>query len=332
MARLVISRQTSLSTERYTKDGILKNVHVVLKDKPFIVDVGLFSSGNKDSLDLKSLVLEANLFYDSPEKEVNFINAKPFEYTAKINPEGTTFAMECLLKILSSQNENALFKLRIRAVNASTKKPIAHMEIDTEPIQVISKPSVLRKKQERERQKMVIDHPKQVKTECIARVPDNISPAPSASVKRCREDLIIDTLTLLQQQQNSQQKLLEQILSEQNRSTSGYESKNELCFHGSPVSGDSLEFENAFRAFVHAFNQLPVDERPCKVRKVLKEHQDNNVATIVDMMWSENWSMKDVETYQVDLKKQEDEFCQDLFATDIRTYGGSVRKPDIIAG
>jgi len=316
MFKLLISRQTSLSTERYTKDGIMKNVHVVLKDKPFIVDIGL-SSGNKDSFDLKSLVLEANLFYDSPEKEVNFINAKPFEYTAKLNSEGNSFAMECLLKILSSQNENALFKLRIRAINAVTKKPVANLEIDSEPIQVISKPSVLRKKQERERQKMVVDHPKQVKTECSVRVPDNISPAPSLSVKRSREDLIFDTLTLLQQQQNSQQKLLEQILLEQNRSTSGYDNnKHDLCFHGSPVSGDSLEFENAFKAFVHAFNQIPVDERPCKVRKVLKEHQDENVTNVVDMLWSENWSMKDVDSYH-DLKKQEDEFCQDLFATDI---------------
>jgi len=54
--------------------------------------------------------------------------------------------MECLLKILSSQNENALFKLRIKAINSVTKKPIANLEIDSEPIQVISKPSVLRKK------------------------------------------------------------------------------------------------------------------------------------------------------------------------------------------
>jgi len=114
---------------------------------------------------------------------------------------------------------------------------------------------------------------------------------------------------------------------EQNRSTSGYDNnKHDLCFHGSPVSGDSLEFENAFKAFVHAFNQIPVDERPCKVRKVLKEHQDENVTSVVDMLWSENWSMKDVDSYH-DLKKQEDEFCQDLFATDIRTYSGLIRKP-----
>jgi len=39
-AELHIVRQTSLATEKYTKDGKPSTVHVLLKDKPFLVEVG----------------------------------------------------------------------------------------------------------------------------------------------------------------------------------------------------------------------------------------------------------------------------------------------------
>jgi len=315
MAHLVILRQTSLSTENYTKDGVMKNVHVVLKDKPFVADVGITGK----NMDLKSLVLEANLYYDTPEKEVNFINAKPFEYTAKLNTEGTAFTLEFFLKILSSQNENALIKIRIRGLNSATKKFVSGLEIDTQPIQVISKPSVLRKKQERERQKLAVNQPVQVKREICAS--DNTPPTtPSLSVKRTKEDMIFDTLSLLQQQQASQQKVLEKLLAEQRASC---EPRHEICYHGSPVSGD-LEFENAFRAFVQSYNALPTDERPYKIRKVLKEYDRNNLSGLIDTMWSENWNFKGAETLGLK-KEQEEEFCQELFASDIQNLPQRIR-------
>jgi len=39
-AELRVIRQTSLATEKFTKDGKPTTVHVLLKDKPFLVEVG----------------------------------------------------------------------------------------------------------------------------------------------------------------------------------------------------------------------------------------------------------------------------------------------------
>jgi len=222
---------------------------------------------------------------------VKYINAKPFDYTAKLNAEGTGFAIECSIKILSSQNENALFRVRIK----SNSKQRSHLEVDSEPIQVISKPSVLRKKQERELNKLA--NQRQVQK---LKIKEDNQPLPSSpstfaiSTKRSREDEICSALAIIHKQQEAQQSLLEQII-EQRRH------EDEIVHQGSPRSpcAEVCEFETAFKNFVYAYNALPEDERPCKIRKVLEEKHEN-VDMIVDTMWAETFNKKEFKTSATD--------------------------------
>ncbi len=350
---LRILRQTSLSTEKYTQDGKLKAVHVVLKDKPFLVETGLVKS--KDSTwDLKSLLLEANLLYDSPEKEVDWIKVKPFEYTAKVNADGSATTLECFIRILSSQNENALFRIRLRGLNPSTRKAIEGLEVTTDPIQVISKPSVLRKKIEREKTKLTeaFDHPSP-----LASGP----PAGSSSNKRARDDVIFDALNVIREQQAQQQRLIEQLVLSRggapapaspplspSDSDSSYDAADDRSTQQLPVTTpqahvpltrkraaaatinvDSTEcsFEVAFRNMLGAYNALPIDDRAAKVRKMLHATPQSQYSNLVDTLWTESFQRNldsDTQRQQLegtDIKRDpegiDDRDFADLFAGDL---------------
>jgi len=290
MSQLRIIRQTALSTEKFTKDGNPKTVNVILKDKPFLIDLGLTkSAGNKD-FDLKTAVLEANLLYDSPEREVAWIQVQPFEYTAKVNSDGSSATLECFIHILSSQNENALFRVRLRA-RAPNNKKVDYLEVSTDPIQVISKPSVLRKKQEREKQKHNELTAKSgvvpVKSKSIVSV---ASSSTTGATKRVREkdDLILEALSQIQQQQSDQQKLLEALTSNVPRSPNVQFSgvTPALNFHASPMENED-EFEYSFRLFLHCFNNTDRSDRPGKIRKILRDNAPSQVAPLVETLWSE---------------------------------------------
>lgn len=295
MSELRIVRQTSLATEKFTKDGKPTTVHVLLKDKPFLVEVG--RNGN---VDLRSAVVEANLFYDSPCKEVEWIKVQPFEYTAKVNADGSATTLECYIHILSSQNENALFRLRIRvSFPAGGKKKnngantSETLEIFSEPIQVISKPSVLRRKHERERAK----HEEIV----------HASAASSSSSKRSRDDVLLDTLNEIKLQQAQQQRLLETIAaaatttavsppsSPASPSTVSCDDNTPSIavtpadsIRGTPTEHANESFEILLSNCIRAYNNLDRDSRAGKVRRVLREVGSSGTA-FVEAVWSESF-------------------------------------------
>jgi hypothetical protein len=294
MAELRIIRQTSLATEKFTTDGKAMNVHVLLKDKPFLVEVG-----RNGSVDLRNAVLEANLFYDSPSKEVEWIKVQPFEYTAKVNSDGSVATLESYIHILSSQNENALFRLRIRALipaagasKKDKKAPVGEtLEIFSEAIQVISKPSVLRRKHERERAK----HEDLVSAAAPAAAAATPINAPS-SAKRTRDDVILETLSEIKRQQEQQQRLLESLAAAGSPPTSpaGRSSSTSSpadSVHSSPliaIEPPTESFETAFKNCIRAFNNLERECRGGKVRKVMRELGASGAA-FAEAVWSESF-------------------------------------------
>jgi len=214
---------------------------------------------------------------------------QPFEYTAKVNTDGSVATLESYIHILSSQNENALFRLRIRALfpagaNKKDKKaPAETLEVFSEPIQVISKPSVLRRKHERER----------------AKHDDLVQPAapinaPSSS-KRSRDDVILETLAEIKRQQEQQQRLLETLAaagspptSPLERDGSSYSSSPASSQHSTPLVEPEESFETVFKNCVRAYNNLERDSRGGKVRKVLRELASQGTA-FVEAVWSESF-------------------------------------------
>jgi len=127
--------------------GRRKKVHIVVKNTPFQILLALSGNMFADSIiDFNLLTLEANLLYDSPdEKAVGFINTIPLDYSARVDSaDPTKCVVDVTIKILSSQHEDSLFKLRIRAMEPQSKYVFS--EVVSSPIQVISKPEVIKKK------------------------------------------------------------------------------------------------------------------------------------------------------------------------------------------
>jgi hypothetical protein len=221
---------------------------------------------------------------------------QPFEYTAKVNTDGSVATLECYIHILSSQNENALFRLRIRALfpagatTATTKKdkkaavaaaPGETLEVFTEPIQVISKPSVLRRKHEREK----------AKYDDLVSTPANAH----SSQKRSRDDVILETLAEIKRQQEQQQRLLETLTASPPSSpanapsSSSYSSSPVDSAHSTPlVEPEPENFETAFKNCIRAYNNLDRDSRGGKVRKVLRELGAPGTA-FAEAVWSESF-------------------------------------------
>eukprot|EP01117_Protostelium_nocturnum_P003672 TRINITY_DN14954_c0_g1_i1.p1 TRINITY_DN14954_c0_g1~~TRINITY_DN14954_c0_g1_i1.p1 ORF type:complete len:448 (+),score=134.54 TRINITY_DN14954_c0_g1_i1:210-1553(+) len=150
--QLVITRQNSLTVEKHSKNGIVKQVHVVVKNQPFIIRLG-FNSMVLDTthglLALNRTSVEAALFYDcDPLKEVNYIKLKPLEYKC-LNDEyesPSSISVEIRLKVLSSQLEDMFFRIVFYLVNPLTHQRINGMMAISDPIKVVSKPDLAKKK------------------------------------------------------------------------------------------------------------------------------------------------------------------------------------------
>jgi hypothetical protein len=110
MTTLKILRQESLAVEKVSQNGLFYNAHVVVKNLPFKIILGLSEDESKGSLstnvlgnipvNFKSCRLDAKLLFDNPElTEVPFVRTKPIEYTTNIDDQGTTVDTDIKLKV-----------------------------------------------------------------------------------------------------------------------------------------------------------------------------------------------------------------------------------------
>jgi len=156
--RLVIQKQNCLAEEKFVRSGITQTAKVVVKNSPFIIQLGLASpiySGEMpgmifSQIDLHQFVFDAKLYYDTDEddkKEVDFVKLKPLEYKSQVHENGSQVNMEVRLKVLTSQLEDMMFRVKIRALDARTKREVSPLlNVTSAPIKVVSKPEQLRKK------------------------------------------------------------------------------------------------------------------------------------------------------------------------------------------
>jgi len=169
-------------------------VHVVVKNSPFIVTLGLSSRIpgpvqrdtlakyiTNDHFDLSKLSFDCALIYDlESEKEVDYVQNKPFQFKVQAAAGGESANLEIRLKVLSSQHEDTFFRVKIVALDPVTKQPVVDsLKVVSAPIKVISKPEQLKKRR--------------------------------PTKKRTLNDLLVETLTRIEQGQQKQQKLLDQL-------------------------------------------------------------------------------------------------------------------------
>jgi len=150
---LLLLKQTSLAEDTVTKNGVQKNVHVVVKNSPFCVTFGFNPSSSSSSssalpdgvVNLHKYNLEVKLLYDSDAaKEVDFVKDKPFQNKSTINQSGNKITLEVRIKVLTSQLEDMLFRVAVFVYDSESNDLI--FTVHSDPVKVISKSDQVKKK------------------------------------------------------------------------------------------------------------------------------------------------------------------------------------------
>jgi hypothetical protein len=101
-AQIVVLKQGCVAQENWSKNGIQKIVHVVVKNNSFVVE---FAS----SMELSKCSIEAMLLYDSDREDdlmklrVSYIKNEPMDYKVTIQEAGNKGSMEIRIHVLTSQ-------------------------------------------------------------------------------------------------------------------------------------------------------------------------------------------------------------------------------------
>jgi len=226
-------RQESLDFQQFSRNEISKQVHVVAKNIPFILEIGSNSINFKG----KSKIA-VKLYYDSATdtdfKQVDYLKQEPMSYKVFPNDVGDKATIEIRLLVLTSQHEDSLFRVKI---TASENNTTTSYDAFSEPLRVVSKASQIQREKERASDK--------IKTEgCIP-----LLPMPGTK-RGASESILLDTLQRVETEQREQRKLIQQLVIKKEPGT---------------------EFEHSFSKLLEIYNQLPTEERSNKIRKVLTQ-------------------------------------------------------------
>lgn len=188
--QIVITPVGTIVEEQFTKNSINKKAQVVVKNIAFTLEMDA-------NFDLGKANLGARLFYDWDDdksqggREVNLVRHEPFEYKVNLHEGGHRASFEIKIKVLTSQHEDMLFRIRFTANDPITHKTI---EAYSTPIKVISKLTT-------NKSKPLIGSPK-----------DTTSISALAK-KRTSNDQIVSALQRLEAQQIEQTKFLQLLVS-----------------------------------------------------------------------------------------------------------------------
>jgi len=196
---------------------------------------------------------------------VGFIKVKPLEYSGHADEQDDKkFKLEIFIKILSSQHEDSLFKVLLRAIDVKTGKPIPGLEVTTKEMLVISKPEVLRKKNE-----------------------------PRAK-KRTRDDILLDALSRIEARLDSQQQAIEKLRKETpaqvKQEVPAVSLKSNVREHSETKTLTPIDPETSVVQFMNSFHALDSDQRPEKVRKVLRQfsaRESERLFEVLDLFMAE---------------------------------------------
>jgi len=316
--QLSLTRQTSSSQERVSHNGIQKEVHVVVKNTPFLLQLSLSRPILlHDSLyDFKHLALDVALLYDNDScKLVNYVKTKPCDVKSVVNERGDQVSLNIKIKVLTSQHEDMFFRIRVRVLEPHSKQPLSSsFEVISSPIKVISKPKQLKKRR--------------------------------ATKKRSLNDMLTETIQRIEQQQEMQQQSLEQLARTRKRQKREFKiplPNSHTCWDGAPspafsVSSPPLptgedQFALSLNDFLAAYSQLATEEKSAKVRRVMRtcsSRDSDNLSEILQHSMNTKTCVhkkkpEDEENdgcdcgdcpYRLELQKI-DEFYKDFLATEI---------------
>jgi hypothetical protein len=292
---VTILKQTSPFEERVTRNGIQRDIHVVIKNSPFVVQMGV---ARNCEIDLNHIAFDCSLLYDTEgEKGVDFVKLKPIEYKCVPNESGDQVSVELRIKVLTSQHEDMFFKVKIQGQDPVTKTDVPNLKVITAPIKVISKPEQLKKRQPAP---LPIPNMSNANVTPLA-IPLNASTVTTVTPtntnkKRTVNDLVVEAVTRIEKQQYEQSSILERIMQfvavpkpESLNPNTSWEFLPPLSkMPRKDVDGDA--FESCFAQLLKSFQAIDPNHRAEKVRRVargLSLVENEALAEFVDMLMTE---------------------------------------------
>jgi hypothetical protein len=274
--QLVIVKHKTHSEEMVSRNGLQRLVHIVVKNSPFHLQLGVTNS-SKCRLDFNQVAFEAFLLYDCDDlKDVDFVKVKPMDFKSTPSENGQQLQVELRIKVLTSQHEDMLFRVKIQGFHPLTREELPGLSVITPPIKVISKPEQLKKKQ--------------------------------PSKKRTLSDMLVDTMVRIEKKQEEQQQLLERMMKHQSDHVSSTLEKKQKtdelssslweilpdpskeCEKESKKEEKALDFEEAFGNLMRAYNSMSPEERPETIRKVIRNSSTRDterLSELLDLFWTE---------------------------------------------
>jgi len=249
---LNILKQTSPFEERVTRNGIQRDVHVVIKNSPFVIQLEVVRNCD---VDLNHVAFDAALLYDTEgEKGVDFVKIKPIEFKSVPNEAGDQCTIELRIKVLTSQHEDMFFKVRIQGQDPVTKVDIPNLKCITSAIKVISKPEQLKKRQ-------------------------------PPLKKRNVNDMVVDAITRIEQQQVEQATLIKSLIDQ-----SRFKVVDSRPSWIEPSHKGPLDFETSFVLMMKAYTATDPNARAEKIRRVVRNcnaAENEHLSEFVDMVMAE---------------------------------------------
>ena len=250
-------------SDRFSDNGVEKRLHYVIKNNDFVISVAL-PEGTEESFN--ELLLEAQLLYDcSPvPKDVLQVRQKPFKYKGTVERnDSRKCSLLVSISILSSQHEDMNFVIFIIAKDSKSGKVVANGYSD--PIQVISKPDVLRKKRE-----------------------------PKAK-KRTWNDRITEMLERIEANQQKHQDAIKLVYDQQKeiqvapKPVSIFSSIPTATPTPSPIEKTSQQkpenkLERAFQDLLAAYKEIATEERPTKIKKLVATTSVGDESCLQDLV------------------------------------------------
>jgi len=290
--KLSIVRQHSLEVDSFVENGQQKNVHYVIKNSAFVLEVALrkmdkssplspssnttsspikLESGDNNSslsLDFNKVTIEAELLYDCEgDKSVFKVRSRPLSTKGIVNPTSPCLCkLETIVEVLSSQHEDMNFKIKLTVVDSTTRKKLDFIApVYSAPFQVISKPEVLIKKRQRSKK---------------------------GTRNKTKQDQILEALARIEKKQSSQQSQIDYLLGIRSNDNDSSSSFQTVCTP--PVVGQKRPFfdnqttssvpslETSYFQFLAAYDRVKRSERPAKLRKLFSNSTPTDLTNFME--------------------------------------------------
>lgn len=287
-ASLVLIKQSSLAKEKFSKNSILKDVDVVAKTLPFDLEIG-------SPYNLLNTKFNASLYYDNDQDSLSgfhkvdsiYNQNSLIKYKVSINESGDRATFEMKISALTSQHFDSLFRVHIQ-IEFPNYNGIM-LEVFSNPIKVVSKPSVLTKSKNKKGPFTSTTSPSSPSSPCNDSSPntsilgkrnvqelhrnkennlenysDSLVAIGSCSIKSEDKRSITNMevmMSRMQAQLELQQQMLTQLMASQIQQQQKGKYVEEI---------ETNDFDKVLIKFVGTLSKMPQHERPLKVRKALQ--------------------------------------------------------------